>query len=97
MAEETRLSFFADLQNLYDRKNARGFDVKSSDFRITPDGQLVIVSNEEEWLGMTSSFGAAGSSERRKASFLIPQRGCIQQPRVASSLPWAVNSTAQTL
>ncbi len=25
--------------------------------RFAPDGQLVIVSNEEEWLGMIPSFG----------------------------------------
>jgi hypothetical protein len=46
-----RVTFFVDIQNVYDRKNAAGFDVQFDE----PEGTLTVI--EEPWVGIFPSLG----------------------------------------
>ncbi|HLE85460.1 MAG TPA: TonB-dependent receptor [Thermoanaerobaculia bacterium] len=50
-----RLSAYLDLQNLYDRENARGFD--DLDFDLGSDGAVAVRSETLTWGGLLPSFG----------------------------------------
>ncbi len=52
-----RLSLFIDVQNLYNRENARGIDVDEENFHRRPDGSFGVTFPEETWLGVLPSFG----------------------------------------
>ena len=52
-----RLSLFIDVQNLYDRDNARGIDIDEEIFFQRPDGSFGVAFPEESWLGVLPSFG----------------------------------------
>jgi hypothetical protein len=55
-ARRGRLTFFLDLQNLYDRENIAGFNTEFG-FEPLPDGQVRVVPVEEKWGGFLPSFG----------------------------------------
>jgi len=50
------LTWFLDVQNLYDRSNPRGFDVDDNSFRVV-DGEVLFDPDREYWLGVIPSFG----------------------------------------
>ena len=52
-----RLSLFIDVQNLYNRDNARGIDIDDEDFFQRPDGSFGVSFPEQDWLGILPSFG----------------------------------------
>lgn len=52
-----RLSLFIDVQNLYNRDNARGIDIDEENFFQRPDGSFGVTFPEESWLGVLPSFG----------------------------------------
>lgn len=58
------VSFFLDVQNVYDRRNLAGFDVEfefletdDGDLVLGNDGQPIVVPVEEHWGGILPSFG----------------------------------------
>ena len=52
-----RLSLFIDVQNLYNRENARGIDIDDENFLRLPDGSLSASFPEQTWLGVLPSLG----------------------------------------
>ncbi len=52
-----RLSLFIDVQNLYNRDNARGIDIDDETFFQRPDGSFGVSFPEQSWLGVLPSFG----------------------------------------
>ena len=54
---DNMLTFFIDIQNVYNRRNVRGFSLDEDSFVPQPDGTIKVVPNEEEWLGIIPSFG----------------------------------------
>jgi hypothetical protein len=50
------LRLFVDVQNLYDRENARGRDLEDEQFLLT-DGGLGVVFPEQSWFGIIPSLG----------------------------------------
>ena len=50
------LTFFIELQNIYDRGNQSGIDV-DLEFAVRPDGEVVTDPVEEAWGGFLPSFG----------------------------------------
>ncbi len=52
-----RLEIFIDVQNLYDRRNAAGFEVDERNFTLSPSGEVVYVPSEDTWFGILPSFG----------------------------------------
>ncbi len=54
-------SFFIDAQNLYERRNARGFDVLTNRYQALPGGGLIPLTNQQEWLLAVLSIGVAWS------------------------------------
>jgi len=53
------LTLFLDVQNVYDRDNARGIDVDETRFRVQPDGGVTVDYETVEWLGILPSFGVS--------------------------------------
>ena len=53
------LTFFLDVQNLYDRGNIAGIDLDEENFERLPDGRLLVTYGETEWLGIIPSFGVS--------------------------------------
>lgn len=53
------LTFFIDVQNLYNRENARGVDVEEEAFHRADDGSIVVTFPQEDWLGLMPSFGVS--------------------------------------
>ena len=51
------LTFYLDLQNVYNRSNARGFEYDNDAFAVEPDGSVVVTPSREDWLGLLPSFG----------------------------------------
>jgi len=56
LARRGALTWFLDVQNLYDRENPRGFDVDDNSFLVR-DGEVVFDPDREHWLGVVPSFG----------------------------------------
>ncbi|MCP3961409.1 MAG: TonB-dependent receptor [bacterium] len=53
-----KLSFFVDVQNVYDRKNVSGFDIDFEfEVGVGVDDQVTVIPNEETWGGIVPSFG----------------------------------------
>ena len=52
----SRLGFFLEVQNVYDRKNIAGFDV-DLELQESTDGSVRVVKLEEPWGGILPSFG----------------------------------------
>ena len=50
------LTFFLDVQNVYDRQNVAGFDV-DFEFGLNDDGEIDIEAIHEIWGGIWPSFG----------------------------------------
>ena len=50
------LTFFVELQNLYDRANQAGIDV-DLEFELLPNGEIMAVPETEAWGGFLPSFG----------------------------------------
>ena len=50
------LGFFIEIQNVYDRKNAAGFD-EDFDLELSPNGEVLVEIIEEPWGGILPSFG----------------------------------------
>ena len=50
-------ALFLDVQNVYDRRNPRGLDFEDAEFVALPGGELILIADSEEWLGMIPSFG----------------------------------------
>jgi outer membrane receptor protein involved in Fe transport len=53
------LTFFLDIQNLYDRLNVRGLDLDDTEIRPGPGGGLEVIYQDAEWLGIIPSFGVS--------------------------------------
>jgi hypothetical protein len=53
----SRLVFFADVQNLYGRKNLSGYEYDDDSFIVQPDDTVLVIPEKEEWLGIMPSFG----------------------------------------
>ncbi len=51
------IEFFIDVQNLYDRANAAGYEVDERRFEVTPGGEVIYTPKEDSWLGIIPSFG----------------------------------------
>ena len=52
-----QLTFFIDVQNLYDRANPRGLEIDESYWVAQPDGRVLAEFEEEAWFGIMPSFG----------------------------------------
>ncbi|MCP4201434.1 MAG: TonB-dependent receptor [bacterium] len=52
-----RLTFFVDVQNLYDQNNLRGIEIDGWSWVQQPDGGYTPVFNEESWFGIMPSLG----------------------------------------
>ena len=51
------LTFFVDVQNLFNRDNERGLAIVDPIFRGRPDGSLGVTFPVEHWLPLLPSFG----------------------------------------
>ena len=51
------LTFFLDVQNLFDRANQRGIEIGDPDVSLGPDGMLDVSFPIEDWLPILPSFG----------------------------------------
>ena len=54
---KSRLTFFVDVQNLYDRDNVRGIEIDDWSWVEQGDGSYAPVFLEESWFGIMPSFG----------------------------------------
>lgn len=50
-------SFYIDVQNLTNRQNVRGFEIRNDRFRLGPDGSLQVRPSVEHWPGLVPNFG----------------------------------------
>lgn len=51
------LTFFLEVQNVYDRRNVAGYDVDEYDFTVNEDGEAEIDAIYDFWGGIMPSFG----------------------------------------
>lgn len=56
---KSRLTFFIDVQNLYDRDNVRGIEIDDWNWVKQGDGSYIPVFVEESWFGIMPSFGVS--------------------------------------
>ena len=52
-----RLTLFLDVQNLYDRQNARGLAIDDRSYVARPDGSFDVFFSQQSWFGIMPSFG----------------------------------------
>lgn len=55
--KRSELTFFIDVQNLYNRENARGLEIDEPTIGPATDGVAAVTFSEESWLGILPSFG----------------------------------------
>ena len=57
VGKDGTLTFFLDVQNLFNRDNPRGLEITDADFRLQPDGTIEATFPVESWLPILPSFG----------------------------------------
>ena len=57
VGKDGTLTFFIDIQNLFDQANQRGIEIGDPDIDLLPDGSLDVSFPVEDWLPILPSFG----------------------------------------
>jgi hypothetical protein len=55
--KKSTLTFFMDIQNVYNRENVRGIILTEDSFVMRSDGTVALNPEEQTWLGIIPSFG----------------------------------------
>ncbi|MEM1203992.1 MAG: TonB-dependent receptor [Acidobacteriota bacterium] len=55
--QDSELTLYVDVQNLYGRENERGYELGEDAFRVQADGTVEVVPTIDTWLGIVPSFG----------------------------------------